>query len=195
MYRYTEFDRQIVRERVAQFRDQTRRYLAGELSEDDFRPLRLQNGLYVQRHAPMLRIAIPYGTLSAVQLRALAASWPLGAEGVALLTAWPQAEVQAWLAASLPLLRSYKQAQQALCTALGWQVLPGSLANFFTARVPTAQASSLAQALQQLRQQGIKLRDATSFGLPGHVRLGVLPPPAQQALRHAWEHLSCTPLH
>ena len=73
MYRYTEFDRQIVRERVAQFRDQTRRYLAGELSEDDFRPLRLQNGLYVQRHAPMLRIAIPYGTLSAVQLRALAA--------------------------------------------------------------------------------------------------------------------------
>ena len=73
MYRYTEFDRQIVRERVAQFRDQTRRYLAGELSEDDFRPLRLQNGLYVQRHAPMLRIAIPYGTLSSVQLRALAA--------------------------------------------------------------------------------------------------------------------------
>jgi sulfite reductase (NADPH) hemoprotein beta-component len=72
MYRYDDFDRQIVHERVAQYRDQTRRYLAGELSEDEFRPLRLQNGLYVQRHAPMLRIAIPYGLLSSVQLRTLA---------------------------------------------------------------------------------------------------------------------------
>ena len=72
MYRYDAFDRQIVAERVAQFRDQTRRYLAGELSEDEFRPLRLQNGLYVQRHAPMLRIAIPYGLLSSAQLRRLA---------------------------------------------------------------------------------------------------------------------------
>ena len=73
MYQYDDFDRRIVRERVDQFRDQTRRFLAGELSEDDYRPLRLQNGLYIQRHAPMLRIAIPYGTLSSVQLRALAA--------------------------------------------------------------------------------------------------------------------------
>ncbi|HMS80877.1 MAG TPA: nitrite/sulfite reductase [Burkholderiaceae bacterium] len=62
----------MVDQRVAQFRDQTRRFLAGELSEDDFRPLRLQNGLYVQKHAPMLRIAIPYGTLSSAQLRVLA---------------------------------------------------------------------------------------------------------------------------
>jgi sulfite reductase (NADPH) hemoprotein beta-component len=72
MYRYDAWDRRIVDERVAQFRDQTRRYLAGELTEDEFRPLRLQNGLYVQRHAPMLRIAIPYGLLSSTQLRALA---------------------------------------------------------------------------------------------------------------------------
>ena len=72
MYRYDTFDHRIVAERVAQFRDQTRRYLAGELSEDEFRPLRLQNGLYVQKHAPMLRIAIPYGQLSARQLRTLA---------------------------------------------------------------------------------------------------------------------------
>jgi len=72
MYRYDRHDQALIDERVAQFRDQTRRYLAGELSEDDFKPLRLQNGLYVQRHAPMLRIAIPYGTLSAVQLRKLA---------------------------------------------------------------------------------------------------------------------------
>src|SRR5882724_970138 len=72
MYRYDTFDRSIVDERVAQFRDQTRRFLAGALTEDEFRPLRLQNGLYIQKHAPMLRIAIPYGHLSAAQLRVLA---------------------------------------------------------------------------------------------------------------------------
>jgi sulfite reductase (NADPH) hemoprotein beta-component len=71
MYKYDKIDQQIVNERVAQYRDQTRRYLAGELSEDEFRPLRLQNGLYIQRHAPMLRIAVPYGTLSSTQLRKL----------------------------------------------------------------------------------------------------------------------------
>jgi sulfite reductase (NADPH) hemoprotein beta-component len=72
MYNYNAIDRRIVRERVAQFRDQTRRHLAGELSADDFRPLRLQNGLYVEKHNPMLRIGIPYGQLSAKQLRTLA---------------------------------------------------------------------------------------------------------------------------
>jgi len=72
MYLYDEIDQRIVDERVAQFRDQTRRFLAGQLSEDDFRPLRLQNGLYIQRYAPMLRVAIPYGLLSSHQLRKLA---------------------------------------------------------------------------------------------------------------------------
>lgn len=72
MYVYDSFDRDLVHRRVAQFRDQTRRYLAGELSEDEFRPLRLQNGLYVQKHAPMLRVAIPYGLLSSRQLARLA---------------------------------------------------------------------------------------------------------------------------
>ena len=72
MYRYDELDQAFVEERVAEFRDQTRRHLAGELSEDEFRPLRLRNGLYIQRHAPMLRIAIPYGLLRAAQLRKLA---------------------------------------------------------------------------------------------------------------------------
>ncbi|HQW37622.1 MAG TPA: nitrite/sulfite reductase, partial [Usitatibacteraceae bacterium] len=72
MYAYDAIDGRLVAERVAQFRDQTRRHLAGELSEDDFRPLRLQNGLYVQRHSPMLRVAIPYGLLSSAQLRKLA---------------------------------------------------------------------------------------------------------------------------
>ncbi len=72
MYRYDAYDQRIVDERVAQFRDQTRRYLAGELTEDEFRPLRLQNGLYIQRHAPMLRISVPYGHLRSDQLRMLA---------------------------------------------------------------------------------------------------------------------------
>ena len=72
MYQYESFDQRLVDERVAQFRDQTRRYLAGALTEDDFRPLRLQNGLYLQKHAPMLRVAIPYGQLSSRQLRTLA---------------------------------------------------------------------------------------------------------------------------
>ncbi len=72
MYQYDSTDQALVDQRVAQFRDQTRRYLAGELSEDEFRPLRLRNGLYIQRFAPMLRIAIPYGMLSSRQLRKLA---------------------------------------------------------------------------------------------------------------------------
>ena len=71
MYRYDAVDKTLVAERVAQFRDQTRRFLAGELSEDEFRHLRLRNGLYIQRHAPMLRVAVPYGLLSSKQLRAL----------------------------------------------------------------------------------------------------------------------------
>jgi sulfite reductase (NADPH) hemoprotein beta-component len=72
MYKYDAFDQQLVRERVAQFRDQTRRFLAGELSGDEFKPLRLQNGLYIQRYAPMLRVAVPYGMLNATQIRKLA---------------------------------------------------------------------------------------------------------------------------
>ena len=72
MYQYDQYDQTLVDERVAQYRGQVRRYLAGELSDDEFRPLRLMNGLYLQRHAPMLRVAIPYGLLSSDQLRVLA---------------------------------------------------------------------------------------------------------------------------
>jgi sulfite reductase (NADPH) hemoprotein beta-component len=72
MYRYDEFDASFVRERTSQFSDQVRRRIAGELSEDQFRPLRLMNGLYLQLHAYMLRIAVPYGTLSSKQLKMLA---------------------------------------------------------------------------------------------------------------------------
>lgn len=72
MYTYTDFDRQFVHARAAQFRDQLERNLSGELGDDEFRPLRLQNGWYVQRHAPMLRVAVPYGELNSKQLRQLA---------------------------------------------------------------------------------------------------------------------------
>jgi sulfite reductase (NADPH) hemoprotein beta-component len=72
MYQYTEFDKRFVRERAAQYRDQLQRNLSGQLSDDEFRPLRLQNGWYIQRYAPMLRVAVPYGELSSAQLRVLA---------------------------------------------------------------------------------------------------------------------------
>jgi sulfite reductase (NADPH) hemoprotein beta-component len=72
MYIYDSIDQQVVDQRVAQYRDQTKRFLAGQLSEDDFRSLRLRNGLYIQRHAPMLRVSIPYGLLSTKQVRMLA---------------------------------------------------------------------------------------------------------------------------
>lgn len=72
MYRYDQYDQQLVNERVAQYRDQTQRFLAGQLPDDEFRALRLRNGLYIQRFAPMLRISVPYGLLSSKQVRMLA---------------------------------------------------------------------------------------------------------------------------
>ena len=72
MYQYTDFDKQFVKLRAAQFRDQLERWQSGQLAEEEFRPLRLQNGWYVQRYAPMLRVAVPYGELSSTQLRVLA---------------------------------------------------------------------------------------------------------------------------
>ncbi|HDR9045520.1 TPA: nitrite reductase, partial [Burkholderia vietnamiensis] len=72
MYRYNEFDKAFVANRAAQFRDQIERWQSGKLSDAEFLPLRLQNGWYVQRHAPMLRVAVPYGELSSAQIRVLA---------------------------------------------------------------------------------------------------------------------------
>ena len=129
--------------------------------------------------------AIAPDAAQAAAVQALAPSWPLGADGVALLSTWTGAEAQAWLARSLATLRTWKAAQLRLCAALDWAVVPGSQANYFTARLPLAVAD-VAPALQALRAQGIKLRDCASFGLPGHVRLGVLGPGAQRALRAAW---------
>lgn len=123
-------------------------------------------------------------------LRALAPSWVMGAHGVAMLHAWTQAQVQDWLHASLATLRDWKAQQLAMCADLGWQVHPGHQANYFVARWPDAlHGRVMAQRLAHLRAQGIKLRDCTSFGLPGHVRMGVLPPASQQALRQAWGSL------
>ena len=124
-------------------------------------------------------------------LRALAPSWVVGAHGVAMLQAWVMPEVQAWLARSLDTLRHWKARQLALCQRLGWAVLPGHQANYFVARLPLDPAD-LPARLASLRSQGIKLRDARSFGLPGHVRLGVMAPVAQAALERAWLSLSDT---
>ena len=71
MYQYTDFDQTFVQTRAAQYRDQLTRNLAGTLGDDEFRPLRLQNGWYIQRYAPMLRVAVPYGELNSAQLRIL----------------------------------------------------------------------------------------------------------------------------
>ena len=123
----------------------------------------------------------------AAALTALAPSWPVGAHGVALLQAWVQPRTQHWLAECLPTLRDWKARQVALCAAMGWQVLPGSQANYFCARPP---GGDLPELLRHLRARGIKLRDCASFGLPGVVRMGVLAPESQDALRQAWERFA-----
>ena len=122
----------------------------------------------------------PLGAEAAVlALENLCASWPVGAHGVALLRAWAQADVQAWLSQSLHTLGQWKERQISLLESVGCTCLPSD-ANFFCARLP---ADDLAAVLLRLRtHHGIKLRDASSFGLHGHVRLGVLPPEAQDAL-------------
>jgi len=121
-------------------------------------------------------------------LQALAASWPVGAHGVAMLQAWTQPAAQDWLAASLETLRAWKSRQLDRCHTLGWQTRPSD-ANYFVARPDRADSPELGADLQRLRARGIKLRDAASFGLPGAVRLGVLAPQAQDALVQAWTHI------
>lgn len=141
----------------------------------------------------------PLNAEAAVQaLNRVCPSWPVGAHGVAMLQSWVQAEVQSWLAQSHITLRNWKVRQIGLLEGLGWRCLP-SETNFFCARPfpndtpDDAQGNAnLHAALLALRSQGIKLRDAQSFGLPGHVRVGVQPPVAQDALARAWAHLKET---
>lgn len=118
-----------------------------------------------------------------VELEALAPSWPLGAHAEAMLMAWTSPDTQRWLNEGLDTLREWKAAQMALCELLGWTVLP-SEANYFVARLPEADDIEHLPALR--RERGVKLRDGASFGLPGHVRLGVRSPGDQAALRAAW---------
>jgi histidinol-phosphate aminotransferase len=118
-------------------------------------------------------------------------SWPVGAHGEAMLTAWAGSEAQDWLAASLKTLREWKSRQIAVCESLGWRCLPSD-ANFFCAQPALPKNINLQQALTALRAQGIKLRDTTSFGLPGHVRISVQAPAVQDALHNAWQQLGQT---
>ena len=111
----------------------------------------------------------------------LCPSWPIGAHGVAMLQAWTQPDVQVWLAGSLNTLRDWKARQLQVCGCLGW-ICDTSLTNFFCAKPSLPLGLDLQQALAALRMHGIKLRDATSFGLPGQVRLAVLCPESQDAL-------------
>lgn len=132
-------------------------------------------------------IAPVHASAQALQaLRWLAPSWVVGAHGVAMLQAWVTPQVQQWLAHSLQQLRDWKAQQLALCARLDWQVVPGHQANYFVARLPVGDMTA---RLAAWRAQGIKLRDCASFGLPGHVRLGVLPPASQAALEQAWRSM------
>ncbi|MDO8439685.1 MAG: aminotransferase class I/II-fold pyridoxal phosphate-dependent enzyme [Polaromonas sp.] len=130
-------------------------------------------------------IAPPGEGAAVAQLESLAPSWPVGAHGVAMLQAWTAAEAQAWLAECLPTLRQWKARQIALCESLGWTCLDSQV-NFFCARPALPEGVSLQTALGLLRAQSIKLRDTASFGLPGHVRVSVMSPAAQDALHNAW---------
>ncbi len=134
-------------------------------------------------------IAPPGQSAAFAALEEICPSWPVGAHGVAMLQSWVSDEAQDWLQGSLDTLRAWKARQIRLCESLGWQVLP-SETNFFCAVPSLPTGMDLLQALAALRAQGIKLRDATSFGLPGHVRISVQPPAAQDALHNAWQQLS-----
>lgn len=132
----------------------------------------------------------PLHALQAVcQLNALASSWPVGAHGVAMLQAWTQDATQDWLRQSLVTLRAWKAAQLQLLQDLGWQCLPSNT-NFFCAVPPVG--TELNALLDQLRAQGIKLRDAASLGLPGHVRISVQGAEAQRVLANALTALQPT---
>ncbi|MFZ4284926.1 aminotransferase class I/II-fold pyridoxal phosphate-dependent enzyme [Variovorax sp. HJSM1_2] len=136
----------------------------------------------------------PEGLAAVSGLGRLCPSWPVGSHGVSLLQAWTTSSVQQWLAHSLDTLREWKLRQWALCEAMGWLCVP-SHANFFVAQPQPmpgadeslgASATAMPERLAALRGFGVKLRDAASFGLPGRVRLAVLPPPAQDVLAQAW---------
>ncbi|MBY0574554.1 MAG: aminotransferase class I/II-fold pyridoxal phosphate-dependent enzyme [Undibacterium sp.] len=123
------------------------------------------------------------------QLEQMAASWPLGSHAVTMLNAWVTASVQDWLANSLLILREWKQRQIELCMNLGWQVKPSDT-NFFCVTPTLTIQDHCVDFLRAMRAQGIKLRDAGSFGLDDCFRLRVLSPPMQDAFYHAVKQYS-----
>ncbi|MFE8644278.1 nitrite/sulfite reductase [Sphingomonas sp. NCPPB 2930] len=157
MYQYTEFDRQFVHQRAAQFRDQLERWQAGKLSEDEFKPLRLQNGWYVQRYAPMLRVAVPYGELSSRQLRVLAK--------IAREYDEPEAAV-------------YKTAMDTQ-GALGTQHLPTHYAHFTTRQnvqynwIPLAKSADVMDLLASVDMHGIQTSGNCIRNITSDERAGV----------------------
>lgn len=157
MYQYTDFDRQFVHLRAAQFRDQLERWQTGKLAEDEFRPLRLQNGWYVQRYAPMLRVAVPYGELSSRQLRVLAK--------IARVYDEPEAEV-------------YKNAL-ATQGKLGTHKLPTHYAHFTTRQnvqynwIPLSKSADVMDLLATVDMHGIQTSGNCIRNITSDERAGV----------------------
>lgn len=120
------------------------------------------------------------------QLARLAPSWLIGAHGCAMLASWTDSNVQDWVVQCRSILSQWKARQIEVCEAMGWTVSP-SVANFFLAEFDSPDHVQLLDALQSL---GIQLRDATSFGLPGKARMGILPPASQDALWQAYRQVS-----
>ncbi|MDB5732538.1 MAG: nitrite reductase, partial [Variovorax sp.] len=178
MYQYTDFDRQFVHLRAAQFRDQLERWQAGQLSEDEFKPLRLQNGWYVQRYAPMLRVAVPYGELSSAQLRVLAK--------IAREYDAPDAEL-------------YRQANEAQ-GALGSRRLPTHYAHFTTRTnvqynwIPLVKAADVMDLLASVNMHGIQtsgncIRNITSDELAGIANDEIADPRPFAEIMRQWSTL------
>ncbi len=135
----------------------------------------------------------PLAPASVLQrVNALQPSWPLGADGVAMLSCWARPETLAWVHACLDTLRQWKTSQQALYAELGWREHP-STTPFGVVTWVQESGREMASVLPALRQFGVKLRDTTSMGLPGWARVSVQSPEAQQALREAWYAVTGAP--
>jgi histidinol-phosphate aminotransferase len=119
------------------------------------------------------------------ELELLAPSWPLGVDGVSMLSSWTKSATQMWLQESLSRLREWKVQQLQRCQEMGWKIYTSDT-NFYCAKPPVNDLDGL---LHQLRQSGIKLRDTHSFSLPGYVRMSVLPPESQIKLCQAWQSI------
>ena len=178
MYQYTDFDKAFVKQRADQFRDQLQRWQAGKLTEDDFRPLRLQNGWYVQRYAPMLRVAVPYGEINSAQIRVLAK--------VAREYDEPEAEV-------------FKQALEGQ-GKLGTTYLPKNCAHFTTRTnvqfnwIPLSKSADVMDLLASVNLHGIQtsgncIRNTTTDALAGIAPDEIIDPRPYAEILRQWTTL------